>query len=100
MGNIKLPPVAEIKVSAHRVHEIIDLAKQIFAGYTEESKRIGIMIPSARVAIDYLLVAGAQEGSFKVPMQSHDNNLWLAIIGERENHDEMMKKANKVLKEA
>lgn len=69
----------QIRGTVAAAEQIHSLANQLFEALTVGHKAIGLNRPSAKVAIDYLIVAAARDARYKTKSLSPKNNLYLRI---------------------
>lgn len=69
----------QVRATPEAALRILEIAQQLFRQYPAEHKAIGLLKPSSRVAIDYLLVLANQAGGKIKGDLTPENNLWLRI---------------------
>jgi len=64
-----------------RIH---DVAIEIWERHKGRMRTMGMYRPSAKVAIDYLIMQASMSGIYKIKPLTPKNNLYLAICSEEE----------------
>ena len=67
-----------------RIFRIHDIAIEIWEEHKNRMRMMGVYRPSAKVAIDYLLVTAAVSGVYKIKPLTPKNNLYLEMCEEEE----------------
>ena len=70
-----------IAASKEAAANLKTIARRLYEDAPEEHEKIGVHIPSTRVAIDYLLAAAIEEDDNYATGLKTNNNLWLQMTG-------------------